>query len=1249
MESRSFWFQELESISRTSFVKVSMAILETVKVINRDKRRPFFYTEAHVQDVWHFKIWKRWADHTRFAVDMIYIKSDSMMHEISERYVAWLFFLMFQDSLLILRLQRVHRHCDEKEKKISEKIIVMIKNAFTFEGRLFNILHSRDTVLFSHHRRDNNTSFPNPMIQCHLFFKNEVDYFVWQSDKWASYLKHLQVMDTLVLQTPLPLSLNSSASFSSLTDYLTSLRYHNQIFWNHHDNCSFENLLTPIIFSVFSTTWFQAVIYCLILLYLFLGIAIISDIFMCSIEVITSQTRVIRVHSTLGLEVEEKRVKIWNDSVANLTLMALGSSAPEILLSIIEIVGNGFQAGELGAATIVGSAAFNLLIISAVCVTALPDNQVKKIREFNVFLITSFFSVFAYIWLFLILVIITPDVIELWEAILTFIFFPLLVFLAYLADRNFFRDRDLLGRDLIITSTTNILESASSKASVDDLSSNRGTTLGQGFYGSILKMTSSHGSASACRFFPEGKLSKKSLMKFVQEVRRIDPDISDEDVICLAASLLFEEETHSRLYYRISAVRSLSGARDPIPRLNHHLQQVRDLLKTQDKKVKRALAKHAEETLPAVGHPESNRLSARSIPRCLSPQSKVPQQVSPGPHNLPVFTFDSPEAATADKPISDHPSPSEELSTKYKQGNSKSTHRKKETKKHEFHFSNRDSLKITKPIESILLKNRSSSSPQIPSMRIQSFRSERSGSSTKMSSTREGCPINSSVKSEAIAVVSFSQSSVSVLENEGIVWIDIIREGRMDNEFDVIIETIDQTALSAIDYMPVNERIRFYSSESVKRIPITIVDNEVWNLDKVFLVKLSLPRDVRDRSDVAKGPVSLMSVVIVDDDEPGCVSFAQKLVTVDPNVCSEAVITVLRSNGLSGELTVQYKIIDATAVNGRDYHHDSSRITFQSGCSDERIVIRLTPQNCLKSGSFDDDSSSKSSSRYKESKYFQIELQKPLEEGSSLGSIKKILVVITSDPLNDVDATRLLGRLKSSKKSLKLHAQKWIHQFQSAVAVKAAHDDILERQEDPTLLDYVLHVVSFQWKIFFAFIPPVSLLGGWLTFLTSLILIGIVTAIVGDVASTFGCLIGLEKSVNAITFVALGTSLPDLFASRTAVRMESSADNAIGNVTGSNSVNVFLGLGLPWLMAAVHWSSQDKQFVVPAGNLGFVVGLYTAIAVIALLFLVGRRFLLGGEVGGSRINASLTALLLAILWFIYVILSALQSYGILVI
>lgn len=89
-------------------------------------------------------------------------------------------------------------------------------------------------------------------------------------------------------------------------------------------------------------------------------------------------------------------------------------------------------------------------------------------------------------------------------------------------------------------------------------------------------------------------------------------------------------------------------------------------------------------------------------------------------------------------------------------------------------------------------------------------------------------------------------------------------------------------------------------------------------------------------------------------------------------------------------------------------------------------------------------------------------------------------------------------------------------------------------------------------------------------FFSSLIAIGILTAIVGDLAAIFGCLIGLKDTVTAITFVALGTSLPDLFASKTAACSEKYADNAIGNVTGSNSVNVFLGLGLPWVLAAIY-------------------------------------------------------------------------------
>merc|ERR1719157_493537 len=131
-------------------------------------------------------------------------------------------------------------------------------------------------------------------------------------------------------------------------------------------------------------------------------------------------------------------VYVWNATVANLTLMALGSSAPEILLSLIEITLGDFFQGALGAGTIVGSAAFNLLIISAVCVMAIPDGEVRFVQQVPVYAITASVSVFAYLWLMFILMVTSPDVCEVWEGVLTLLFCPILVFVAYLADRGYF-------------------------------------------------------------------------------------------------------------------------------------------------------------------------------------------------------------------------------------------------------------------------------------------------------------------------------------------------------------------------------------------------------------------------------------------------------------------------------------------------------------------------------------------------------------------------------------------------------------------------------------------------------------------------------------------------------------------------------------------------------------------------------------------------------------------------------------------
>lgn len=169
---------------------------------------------------------------------------------------------------------------------------------------------------------------------------------------------------------------------------------------------------------------------------------------MDSITVITSAKRVVQVRDE-NANIINKEVIVWNSTVANLTLMALGSSAPEIMLNVIEtIMTLGSKPGELGASTIVGSAAFNLLVISGVSIMAVTpetdertpeeieedqtDLGVKKIGKTKVFAVTTVFSVLAYVWMYIVL---KDEIVEPYEAWVTLALFPVLIIMALIADK----------------------------------------------------------------------------------------------------------------------------------------------------------------------------------------------------------------------------------------------------------------------------------------------------------------------------------------------------------------------------------------------------------------------------------------------------------------------------------------------------------------------------------------------------------------------------------------------------------------------------------------------------------------------------------------------------------------------------------------------------------------------------------------------------------------------------------------------
>ena len=154
------------------------------------------------------------------------------------------------------------------------------------------------------------------------------------------------------------------------------------------------------------------------------------------------------------------------------------------------------------------------------------------------------------------------------------------------------------------------------------------------------------------------------------------------------------------------------------------------------------------------------------------------------------------------------------------------------------------------------------------------------------------------------------------------------------------------------------------------------------------------------------------------------------------------------------------------------------------------------------------------------------------------------------------------------------------------------------------------------------------------------------TALIGDTASLLGSCIGLSGATTAITFVALGTSLPDTFASMAAAKGDPTADASIGNITGSNSVNVFLGLGLPWVIAVIYETTSNPDntsgtYRYPAKGLDLSVALFLVCSIIGIFILVSRRLCVGGELGGGSLGRTVSCIVFCSLWVFYVTIASL--------
>eukprot|EP00984_Skeletonema_dohrnii_P038270 scaffold41312_cov144-Skeletonema_dohrnii-CCMP3373.AAC.1 len=127
-------------------------------------------------------------------------------------------------------------------------------------------------------------------------------------------------------------------------------------------------------------------------------------------------------------------------------------------------------------------------------------------------------------------------------------------------------------------------------------------------------------------------------------------------------------------------------------------------------------------------------------------------------------------------------------------------------------------------------------------------------------------------------------------------------------------------------------------------------------------------------------------------------------------------------------------------------------------------------------------------------------------------------------------------------------------------------------------------------------------LGKWcyLAFVLSIAWIGIFSYFMVNWAEIIGNTIGIPSVVMGLTFLAAGTSVPDLLSSVIVARM-GEGDMAVSSSIGSNIFDILVGLPLPWLIFTL-WPSTPTEVVINATgifiDIFILIGMLVAIVII---------------------------------------------------
>jgi len=148
--------------------------------------------------------------------------------------------------------------------------------------------------------------------------------------------------------------------------------------------------------------------------------------------------------------------------------------------------------------------------------------------------------------------------------------------------------------------------------------------------------------------------------------------------------------------------------------------------------------------------------------------------------------------------------------------------------------------------------------------------------------------------------------------------------------------TIDGTATAGTDYAATSGTLTIPAGQTTGSIRVPVIgDLTIESYQKSFKLNLSSPVNASLSKTTATG-------TITDNDSPGTFAFDKAAYSVNENDASgKVVLTVVRTNGGIGSVSVPYSVNAGTATAGLDFTTASGTLTFADGELSKTIAVSI--------------------------------------------------------------------------------------------------------------------------------------------------------------------------------------------------------------------------------------------------------------------------------------------------------------------